>query len=513
MTRIMLLLALVLATDLLANSVSKLMTAAQRGEVAIVAQLIKQIPIDSRDEHARTAVHYAVMHKQLKVLDLLVANNADVNIIDADGKTPFDIFIDISVQQFGDQETSSKVINSIRTTLHHSKADTAKEVVDKLDKDEAEALRKRQAEMLFIAAESGDREAVELLLQEGVDPKSRNAAGEFPSHVATRNKHFVVTAILLKAIGGVDQRDDKSWTPMHWLVLAKEWEMVREYMREGATLRYKVQSDYWPRQDVYDIAIYTRQEDKFIATAFEEGSERIINDLMQKATRQNKLDLYQKLLENGLDLQDEETANTAAMYAFSYTDAQSLEAIRFLLENNINKSSVAKKLSSNSVLQSSSIMQLMLDYGIDPNTQDASGGTALIAAVRKANMRPDMLRMLLDNDADPNVRGKNGESPLIELVQRVTRYRNYRLDSGNYLEFLQILLEYGADPNVMHGDKSALDILNEALQEYEQPNHPYHSYGNSSEMEQKNIDEIRKAIDMLVAAQEKQGADQTRSSE
>ena len=498
MIRIILLLTLLCATDVLANRVSKLMTATQRGDTNLVAQLIKQIPIDSRDEHARTAVHYAVMHKQEQVLSNLMAEGADINFIDADGKTPYDLYLESVAPSKRNDGTGIGLMLGLM--LRKANAKTAADVEKEIDSGEAKALRKRQAKMLFAAAESGDREAVELLLQAGVDPKSRNAADEFPSHVAARNKHFVVTAILLKAIGGVDQKDDKSWTPMNWLVLAKEWEMVREFMREGATLRYKAQTDGWPRQDAHDVAILTHQEDRFIATAFEEGSERIINDLMQKATRQNKLDLYQKLLDNGLDLQDEETANTAAMYAFSYTDAQSLEAIRFILANNISKSAVAKKLGSNGVLQSSSIMQLMLDYGIDPNTQDASGSTALIVAVRKANMHPAMLRMLLDNGADPNVRGKNGESPLIELVQRVTRYRNYRLDSGNYLEFLQILLDYGADPNVMHEDKSALDILNEALQEYEQP---YHVYSGSSDMEMKNIDELRKAIDMLVAAEAK----------
>ena len=90
--------------------------------------------------------------------------------------------------------------------------------------------------MLFKAAESGDREAVELFLHAGVDPKSRNDVGKFPFHVAVSNKHPAVAAILLKAIGGINQIDDKGWTPLHWAILARDWKMVRELMRAGCTV-------------------------------------------------------------------------------------------------------------------------------------------------------------------------------------------------------------------------------------------------------------------------------------
>ena len=125
---IILLLTLVWTTDVLANRVSKLMTAVQRGETALVLRLIDQIPIDSRDEYARTAVHYAVMHNQEQVLINLMAEGADINIIDADGKTPYDLYlesVDPSKRNYG---------TGIGLTLRMARAKTALDIVKELDK-------------------------------------------------------------------------------------------------------------------------------------------------------------------------------------------------------------------------------------------------------------------------------------------------------------------------------------------------------------------------------------------
>ena len=49
-----------------AQSVIQLMQAVRQGNKALVATLVKQMPLDSTDEYARTAVHYAVEHKQVE---------------------------------------------------------------------------------------------------------------------------------------------------------------------------------------------------------------------------------------------------------------------------------------------------------------------------------------------------------------------------------------------------------------------------------------------------------------
>lgn len=125
---------------------------------------------------------------------------------------------------------------------------------------------KIKAASLFQATAAGDRETVESLLELGTDPKTKNFDGLFPFHVAVQNKHPAVAGILLRAMSGKDGKDDKSWTPMHWAVLAKDWEMLRELLREGAKFKHSSSSlgirDY---KNPYDIAKFIHAEEQFLA--------------------------------------------------------------------------------------------------------------------------------------------------------------------------------------------------------------------------------------------------------
>ena len=501
MSQAIMLLILLLATDVWASSISKLMTAVQKGNTDIVAQIIKQIPIDSRDARARTAVHYAVVHVQPAVLELLIANGADPNIFDADGNTPYDLYIQQVTGKAPDGLYIKHKDDSIRRILRDATALTGKKVEKALDEEEAssvagKALHNRHADMLFKAAEDGDREAIELLLQAGADPKTKNSAGEFPFHIAARNRHLSVAAILLKAIGdvsgnGVNQKDNKSWRPIHWAILAKDWEMVRELLREGAQLNYQPPSTTWPRQDPYDIAVETGQADLFLATVFAEQSQLMMNGLIEKATRQPSLDLYQKLLEHGLDLQDKETATEAVKHAFSYVSTSG-EVIDFLLANNINKSALVKNLNS-TTLNNGRIMKQILDYGIDINEHNSMGKTALTAVIEMTNAKPEILTMFLNYGADPNVNDSKGMPTLIALVQRISILRYYRLN--NFVKFMQILLDHGANPTYVYQEKTALDILQKNIDYYKNSK----STNNNSKTTEHNVKTLRQMIDLLVA--------------
>ena len=60
------------------------------GHTDKVAALLKQDPklINARDSGGKTALHWAALYGQTKVMELLLANKADVNSLDEDGFTP-----------------------------------------------------------------------------------------------------------------------------------------------------------------------------------------------------------------------------------------------------------------------------------------------------------------------------------------------------------------------------------------------------------------------------------------
>ena len=147
---------------------------------------------------------------KLNILDVLLYGGADPNVIDANGQTPYDLW-----EQHQDED--------IGRILKREKAKSAAVVQQELFEQDRKIYTKINSAKLFRAAATGDRKTVERLLYVGTDPKTRNSDGYFPFHIAVQNKHPAVAAILLRAMSGIDGTDDKSWTPMHWAVLARDW--------------------------------------------------------------------------------------------------------------------------------------------------------------------------------------------------------------------------------------------------------------------------------------------------
>lgn len=122
------------------------------------------------------------------------------------------------------------------------------------------------------------------------------------------------------------------------------------------------------------------------------------------------------------------------------------------------------------------IIRLFLDAGMDPDTSNQEGNTALMSAASKGNITA--IEILLEAGADVNAQNKNGESPLwfacakgqhdiIELLLRAGSNVNMRNKKGetplwnmmrnkNYNAF-QMLIDAGADVNLKN--KSGLTLL------------------------------------------------------
>jgi ankyrin repeat protein len=90
--------------------------------------------------------------------------------------------------------------------------------------------------------------------------------------------------------------------------------------------------------------------------------------------------------------------------------------------------------------------------GVDPNTVDKEGRSALHWALRSAgDGRQDRLvELLLRHGADPNIRDSKGLTPLLQALR-----------NGSMLKVLALLLDHGADPNI--GDQDGKLPLHYAI--------------------------------------------------
>lgn len=98
---------------------------------------------------------------------------------------------------------------------------------------------------------------------------------------------------------------------------------------------------------------------------------------------------------------------------------------------------------------------ILLNRGADPNINPDSYVLPLNLAIQKNDIR--MVELLLDKDANPNILGKyTGMYPIHTVFQTTSEYGYYDFNYKN-LDMLKLLLEYGADINVVDSSGNSIE--------------------------------------------------------
>lgn len=65
-----------------------IITETQKNNYDAVNELVKKVNLDYKDKNHKTALFYAIENKNVKMIDLLINNNANINIKDDRGLLP-----------------------------------------------------------------------------------------------------------------------------------------------------------------------------------------------------------------------------------------------------------------------------------------------------------------------------------------------------------------------------------------------------------------------------------------
>lgn len=278
--RMCLMLLFIWAQVAVANSsaVKNLMTATQQGKRFDVLKLLQHVPsINSRDDKGRAAMHYAVIHKKFEILKILIDRGADRNPIDLEGKTPFDYYFD--KHRFL-RDKRSGLILSVRSQPARDIAQEFEADEITLDDTTDHPHSAIYTAMLFQVAGISGRNLIAEAILLGANPKFKNSDDQYPYHVAMQARHdFEVVAVLLKELVGKNGHDEKGWIVMNWAVLASNWGVLRELLRNGAMFSRR---GYVSMQNPYNLAEYTGRGREFIALVKEEGRDDILTQLAEK---------------------------------------------------------------------------------------------------------------------------------------------------------------------------------------------------------------------------------------
>ena len=373
--------------------------------MALLVQLVKGgVDVNVTNAIGRTAAHYAVLRDNPSALELLLNNGADPNLTDNEGRALLDLW----------HEHKNEKMLALLHAAGAKPAPTAVEgqqpaispVTDTTPSStELSSEDKMESQDLWQAAANNDRASAERLLAEGADAKAKNAAGNTAFDVAVESGHDALAAILLKAVAGINGRDGRGWTPLHWAIVADDWDLVRELIEAGADISLGSQ------QNALEIAKLMNSETKLIEVFIDaKGVDAIVRDgrtVLIYAAWNGSTEVVKLLIDNGADLNHKSNhGDTALMYAArdGHTDV-----VKFLIDN-----------------------------GVDLNHKNNGGVTALIYAARKEHT--EVVKFLVDNGADMNIKTKYGWTALMYA----SRY--------GYTEVVKLFIDNGADMNIKDVD-------------------------------------------------------------
>ena len=364
---------------------TSLIQAVQGNRMAFLVQLVKGgVDVNVTNAIGRTAAHYAVIRDNPSALELLLNNGADPNLTDNEGRALLDLWHEHKNEKMlallhaaGAKPAPPVHENEAMLALLHAAgakpAPTAVEeqqsVISRVVDTEPVLDNKVESQDLWQAAANNDRASAERLLAEGADAKAKNAAGNTAFDVAVESGHDALAAILLKAVAGINGRDGRGWTPLHWAIVADDWDLVRELIEAGADISLGSQ------QNALEIAKLMNSETKLIEVFIDaKGVDAIVRDgwtALMHAARDGHTEVVKLLIDNGADLNHKSNhGDTALMYAArdGHTDV-----VKFLIDN-----------------------------GVDLNHKNNVGGTALICAAREG--RTEVVKLLIDNGANMNIK-------------------------------------------------------------------------------------------------------------
>ena len=324
---------------------------------------------------------------------------------------------------------------------------------------------------LLESSHCGNNEAVQFLLDLGVNVNYSNSEGKTALMLASEAGHEEVVQTLVSAEAIVNHQDNTGETA---LMISKTKEIFSLLLQSSA-----------------DINILTHKGSTPLIVASDLGHLSVVEMLLVEynndpdfwneigftalllASLKGHYQVVEILLQKGADPNTHDNNGWTALILSSQNGHQ--RVVELLLEqqvdpnvqNSINGRTALIQASQNGHYQ---VVEILLKNGADPNTHDNNGWTALILSSQNGHQQ--VVELLLEKQVDPNVRdskkrrtaliqaSKNGHYQVVEILLQKGADPNLEDENGvtalllaswrGYYQVVGILLEKGADPNIQN---------------------------------------------------------------
>lgn len=326
---------------------------------------------------------------------------------------------------------------------------------------------------LHWAALNDDLATLEVLLYAGaaIRPLTR-VGGYSPLHLAARSGHPAIVAALLEAGADPNFWTDTGVTPLHFAAQANDAESVRALVEHGADINAR--DEFRGRTPLVFAA--GRDATGAVKALLELGADPSITTDLKDYTAAEQRDRDDRArrariraAESGEEPRGDPRFPPQAQPQPDTASADSTRAEEEVEEEKEEeKEPPVKALSSIEQIGVQGgftplhyaarqghikTAEILLENGADIDHLSAGDNSSpLLVAVINGNY--DLAKVLLERGADPNLVSDDGVGPLFATLNIEWSLRTwypqpqaYRVQETSYLEFMELLLQAGADPN------------------------------------------------------------------
>ena len=352
------------------------------------------ISLQAKDTWGYTPLHRAARNGHKELVQVLIANGAEVNAKDRWDCTP----------------------------LHYAPFNGRKELVEVLIANGSDVNAKDSwgGTPLFNAAHYGHKELAELLIANGADVNAKDRLGYTPLYEAVSNKHKDTIRVLVANGADVNFAPEGDYSPLHYAVWNDDIKLAELYVDHGAKCDLKDKNGW----TAFEYAMGNREMvEMFIAKG------AAVSDFHLAAWR-GDLRRVKRFVEQGTNVntKDNELKWTALHWA-AFTGQE--DVVEFLIAKGADVN--AKDERGLTALRRAcgkghqEVVSLLIASGADVNAKYPDGRTPLHRAAEKGYK--EVVELLIANGADVDVKTekgqtamslakKEGHSEIVELLRK-----------------------------------------------------------------------------------------------
>jgi len=387
---------------------SALLSATLYDQVKVVEFLIQNgADVNAKGEDGGTALHAAAFLGQYTVTKLLIQNGADVNARNNDGET-------VISGTMADWETTKFIAGMLQLKLDRERVENGRDqIVELLRQNGSEAeFSDPTGNDIWTMAGAGNVQAVKEHLAKGIDVDAKNKDGSTALHIASLLGQYEVAELLIQKGADVNTKGNDGATSLHAAAFLGQYREAKLLLENGVNANTR-KNDGATAIDVLNLDWRTTQ---FFAQMLQI---RVDREKVEGGRNRIKKLLGQKVA--SLDNQSDRPAFVGQSIHEAVV-AGNLEVIKQHVDaktdlNQKDPSPEGKKASAlhlAAIFGQLEIAETLIKAGADPNQRDKDGSTTVHAAAFFGHDK--ILLALLNAGAHPNQPDNTGATALNSVL-------------------------------------------------------------------------------------------------